>query len=169
MRTLLPVLVLAAGLLPSLAARALDQARDASVMLGPAGGIEDQVRYLTTTWPEQHVIAVVTAAGPARCGEAEAGAPATPGKVFCTQNVRLAEAILVRWFAADPKEPDDSFAIHYWYDRARGATEIHPGEDLLVFLAPTHGQGVYGCTVLMRATDAVVRDVREALRILEGR
>ncbi len=52
---------------------------------------------------------------------------------------------------------------------ARGAVAIGPGEDLLVFLAPTHAPGTYGCTVLMRATDAVVRDVREALRTLEAR
>ena len=43
------------------------------------------------------------------------------------------------------------------------------GEDLLVFLAPTHAQGVYGCTVLRKPNEAALRDLREALRKLEGR
>ncbi len=132
-------------------------------MLGPASGLEAQIRYLTTTWPNQHAIAVVTAEAPARCdtGSAE--------RVYCTQGVRLAEAILIRWLESDPPAPGGSFAIHYWYDSAAGAAEIAPGKDLLVFLAPTHAPGTYSCTVLMRATDAVVRDVREALRALEAR
>ncbi len=152
-----------AALLSPGTTQALDLAREALVMLGPAGGLEAQIRYLTTTWPDQHAIAVVTAEAPARCdtGSAE--------RVYCTQGVRLAEAILIRWLESDPRAPGGSFAIHYWYDPAAGAVEIGSGEDLLVFLAPTHAPGTYGCTVLMRATDAVVRDVREALRTLEGR
>ncbi len=152
-----------AALLSPGTTQALDLAREALVMLGPAGGLEAQIRYLTTTWPNQHAIAVVTAKAPARCDTGSAGT------VYCTQEVRLAEAILIRWLESDPRAPGGSFAIHYWYDPAAGAVEIGPGEDLLVFLAPTHAQGAYACTVLMRATDAVVRDVREALRTLEAR
>ncbi len=166
MRYLTVLLAVAIGLSSPSAARALDLTREALVTSGPESGLEAQIRYLTSTWPAQHVIAVVTAAGPARCGQAEADAPATSRKVYCTQEVRLAEAILIRWLEADPRAPGGSFAIHYWYGPAAGAVEIGPGEDLLVFLAPTHAQGAYACTVLMRATDAVVRDVREALRTL---
>ncbi len=168
MRYLAVLLAVAIGLSSASAARALDLTREALVTSGPESGLEAQIRYLTSTWPAQHVIAVVTAAGPARCGqaEAEADAPATSRKVYCTQEVRLAETILIRWLEADPRAPGGSFAIHNWHGPAAGAVEIGPGEDLLVFLAPTHAQGVYGCTVLMRATDAVVRDVREALRTL---
>ena len=141
----------------------LDLAREALVMLGPVGGLEAQIRYLTTTWPDQHAIAVVTAEAPARCdtGSAE--------RVYCTQEVRLAEAILIRWLESDPRAPGGSFAIHYWYDPAAGAVEIGPGEDLLVFLAPTHAQGVYGCTVLRKPSEPALRDLREALRKLERR
>ncbi len=159
----------AAGLLPPSTADALDLTRDALITSGPESGLEAQIRYLTSTWPTQHVIAVVTAAGPARCFRAESGAPATPGKVYCTQEVRLAEAILIRWLESDPRAPGGSFAIHYWYGPAAGAVEIGPGEDLLVFLAPTHAQGVYGCTVLRKPSEAALRDLREALRKLEGR
>ena len=154
--------MLAALLFPG-TTRALDSERDVLVMLGPTGDLKAQLRYVTSAWPNQHAIAVVAAEAPARCDTGSAD------KVYCTQDVRLAEAILIRWLEADPRAPGGSFAIHYWYGPAAGAVEIGPGEDLLVFLAPTHAQGVYGCTVLMRATDAVVRDVREALRRLEGR
>ena len=61
------------------------------------------------------------------------------------------------------------FAIHYWYDPAAGTVEIGPGEDLLVFLSPTHAQGVYGCTVLRKPSEAALRDLRKVLRKLEGR
>ncbi len=132
-------------------------------MLGPESGLGAQIRYLTSTWPAQHAIVAVTTEAAARCDSGSAD------KVYCTQDVRLAEAILIRWLESDPRAPGESFAIHYWYDPATGAVEIGPGEDLLVFLAPTHAQGTYTCTVLMRATDAVVRDVREALRTLEAR
>ena len=156
------VLAVTAALFSPGTTQALDPTREALVMLGPAGGLEAQVRYLTTTWPNQHAIAVVTA-------EAPAGCHTRSGTVYCTQEVRLAEAILIRWLESDPPAPGGSFAIHYWYDSAAGAVEIAPGEDLLVFLAPTHAPGTYSCTVLMRATDAVVHDVREALRTLEAR
>ncbi len=152
-----------AALLSPRTTQALDLAREALVMLGPAGGLEAQIGYLTTTWPNQHAIAVVTAEAPARC-HTSSGVT-----VNCTQDVRLNESVLIRWLEASPQAPGARFAIHYWYGPAAGAVEIAPGEDLLVFLAPTHGPGIYGCTVLMRATDAVVRDVREALRTLERR
>ncbi len=152
-----------AALLSPGTTQALDPAREALVMLGPAGGLEAQIRYLTITWPNQHAIAVVTAKAPARCDTGSADT------VYCTQEVRLNESVLIRWLEADPRAPGGSFAIHYCYGPAAGAVEIGPGEDLLVFLAPTHAQGTYACTVLMRATDAVVRDVREALRTLEVR
>ena len=152
-----------AALLSPGTTQALDLAREALVMLGPAGGLEAQVRYLTTTWPNQHAIAVVTAEAPARCDTGSAD------KVYCAQIVRLNETVLIRWLEADPQAPGDGFAIHYWFDAGRSAIEIAPGEELLVFLAPTHAQGTFACTVLTRATDAVLRDVREALRTLEGR
>lgn len=169
MRYLTVLLAVAIGLSSPSAARALDLTREALVTSGPESGLEAQIRYLTSTWPAQHVIAVVTAAGPARCGQAEADAPATSRKVYCTQDVRLAEAILIRWLESDPRAPGGSFAIHYWYDPGHDAVEIGAGEDLLVFLAPTHAQGTYACTVLMRATEAALHEVREALRRLEGR
>ncbi len=152
-----------AALLSPGTTQALDLAREALVMLEPAGGLEAQIRYLTTTWPDQHAIAVVTAEAPARCdtGSAE--------RVYCTQEFRLNESVLIRWLESDPRAPGGSFAIHYWYDPAAGAVEIGPGEDLLVFLAPTHAQGVYGCTVLRKPSEAALRDLREALRKLEGR
>ncbi len=153
----------AIGLSSPAAARALDLTREALVTSGPESGLEAQIRYLTSTWPAQHAIAAVTTEAAARCGSGSAD------KVYCTQDVRLAEAILIRWLEADPRAPGGKFAIHYWYSPAAGAVVIGPGEDLLVFLSPTHAQGVYGCTVLMRATDAMVRDVREASRTLEGR
>jgi hypothetical protein len=156
-------LATAAGLSAPTAAGTLDLTREALVMLGPESGLRVQIRYLTSTWPAQHVIAAVTTEAAARCGTGSAD------KVYCTQDVRLAEAILIRWLESDPRAPGERFAIHYWYDPARGAAEIGPGADLLVFLAPTHAQGTYTCTVLMRATDAVLRDVREASRMLEGR
>ena len=142
--------------------QALDPAREALVMLGPASGLEAQIRYLTTTWPNQHAIAVVTAEAPARC---DTGSAVT---VYCTQDVRLSESVLIRWLEASPKAPGARFAIHYWYGPAAGTVQIAPGEDLLVFLAPTHGPGIFGCTALMRATEAVVGDVREVLRTLEA-
>jgi hypothetical protein len=157
------VLAVTAALLSPGTTQALDLAREALVMLGPAGGLEAQIRYLTITWPNQHAIAVVTAKAPARCDTGSAGT------VYCTQEVRLNESVLIRWLDASPKAPAARFVVHYWYGPARGAVAIGPGEDLLVFLAPTHAPGTYGCTVLMRATDAVVRDVREALRTLEAR
>ncbi len=169
MRYLLAVLALAMGFLSPGTARALDPARDALVMLGPARGLEAQIRYLTTTWPEQYAVAVVTAEAPARCGKAEAGTSGSASAVYCTQEVRLTESILVRWLEADPRAPGDGFTIHYWYDVGQRAIEIAPGEDLLVFLAPTHARGVFGCTVLMRASEAALRQVREASRKLEGR
>ncbi len=152
-----------AALLSPGTTQALDLAREALVMLGPAGGLEAQIRYLMTTWPDQHAIAVVTAEAPARCdtGSAE--------RVYCTQEVRLAEAILIRWLESDPQAPGARFAVHYWYGPAQGAVAIGPGEDLLVFLSPTHAQGVYGCTVLRKRSEAVLRDLREALRKLEVR
>ena len=152
-----------AALLLSGTTQALDLVREALVTLGPAGGLEAQIRYLTNTWPDQHAIAVVTAEAPARCGAGSAE------RIYCTQEVRLGRSILARWLEADPQAPGARFAVHYWYGPAQGTVAIGPGEDLLVFLAPTHAQGAYACTVLMRATDAVVRDVREALRTLEGR
>ena len=162
MRYLAAILGVTAALLSPATTQALDPAREALVMLGPAGGLEAQVRYLTTTWPNQHAIAVVTT-------EASAGCHTRSGAVYCTQEVRLAKAILIRWLDASPRAPGARFVVHYWYGPAQGAVAIGPGEDLLVFLGPTHGPGIYGCTVLMRATDAVVRDVREALRALEAR
>ncbi len=152
-----------AALLSPGTTQALDPTREALVMLGPAGGLEAQIRYLTTTWPDQHAIAVVTAEAPARC---DAGSAHT---VYCTQEIRLNESVLIRWLDASPKTPGARFMVHYWYGPARGAVAIGPGEDLLVFLAPTHGPGIYGCTVLTRATDAMLHEVREALRRLEGR
>ena len=162
MRYLAAILGVTAALLSPATTQALDPTREALIMLGPAGGLEAQVRYLTSTWPDQHAIAVVTTEASASCdtGSAE--------RVYCTQGVRLAEAILIRWLESDPPAPGGSFAIHYWYDSAAGTVVIAPGEDLLVFLAPTHGPGIFGCTVLMRATDVVVRDVREVLRTLEA-
>ncbi len=152
-----------AALLSPGTTQALDLAREALVMLGPAGGLEAQIRYLMTTWPDQHAIAVVTAEAPARCYTGSAD------KVYCTQRVRLNESVLILWLEASPQAPGARFAVHYWYGPAQGAVAIVPGEELLVFLAPTHAQGTYACTVLTRATDAVVRDVRDALRTLEGR
>ncbi len=152
-----------AALLSPGTARVLDSERDVLVMLGPTGDLKAQLRYVTSTWPNQHAIAVVTAEAPARC---HTGSGIT---VYCTQEVRLNESVLIRWLDASPQAPGARFAIHYWYGPAAGAVAIGPGEDLLVFLGPTHGPGIYGCTVLMRATDAVVRDLREALRTLEGR
>ncbi len=81
MRYLAVLLAAAIGLSSPSAARALDLTREAMVTSGPESGLDAQIRYLTSTWPAQHVIAVVTAAGPARCFRAESGAPATPGKV----------------------------------------------------------------------------------------
>ncbi len=152
-----------AALLSPGTTQALDPTREALVMLGPAGGLEAQIRYLTTTWPNQHAIAVVTAEAPVRCHTGSAD------KAYCTQEVRLAEAILIRWLDASPQAPGARFVVHYWYGPAQGAVAIGPGEDLLVFLVPTHAQGTYACTVLMRDTDAAVHDVREALRTLEAR
>ncbi len=143
--------------------QALDPTREALVTLGPAGGLEAQIRYLTTTWQNQHAIAVVTAKAPARCHTGSAD------KVYCTQRVRLNESVLIRWLQADPQAPGDGFAIHYWFDAGPSAIEIAPGEELLVFLAPTHAQGTFACTVLTGATDAMLHEVREALRTLEGR
>jgi hypothetical protein len=157
------VLAVTAALLSPATTQALDPTREALVTLGPAGGLEAQIRYLTTNWPNQHAIAVVTAEAPARCHTGSAD------KVYCTQIVRLNESVLIRWLEASPQAPGARFVVHYWYGPAQGAVAIGPGEDLLVFLAPTHAPGTYSCTVLMRATDAVVRDVREALRTLEGR
>jgi hypothetical protein len=151
------------ALLAAGAVRAADPAQDALVMLGPAGDLKAQIRYLTTTWPDQHAIAVVTTEAPARCGAGSAD------KVYCTQWVRLNESVLIRWLEADPQAPGDGFAIHYWFDAGRSAIEIAPGEELLVFLAPTHAQGTYACTVLTRTTGAALGQVREALRRLEGR
>ncbi len=152
-----------AALLSPGTTQALDLAREALVMLGPTGGLEAQIRYLMTTWPDQHAIAVVPAEAPARCDTGSAD------KVYCTQRVHLNRSVLILWLEASPQAPGARFAVHYWYGPAQGAVAIGPGEDLLVFLAPTHAPGTYSCTVLMRATDAVVRDVREALRTLEAR
>ena len=163
MRCLAALLAIAIGLASPAAAGTLDLTREALVTSGPASGLEAQIRYLTSTWPAQHIIAVVTTEAAARCDSGSAD------KVYCTQDVRLAEAILIRWLESDPRAPGGRFAIHYWYDPTTGAVDIGPGADLLVFLAPTHAQRTYTCTVLMRATDAVLRDVREASRTLEGR
>ncbi len=114
-------LATAAGLSSPTAVRALDLTREALVTSGPESGLEAQIRYLTSTWPAQHVIAVVATEAAARCGSGSAD------KVYCTQEVRLAEAILIRWLEADPRAPGASFAIHNWYHPAAGAVEIGPG------------------------------------------
>ncbi len=96
-----------AALLSPGTTQALDLAREALVTLGPAGDLKAQIRYLTSTWPDQHAIAVVTTEAPARCGAFSAE------KGGCTQEVRLSGSILVRWLAADPKPPGVRFAVHF--------------------------------------------------------
>ncbi len=51
------------GLSSPAAARALNPPRDALATLGPERGLAAQIRHLASTWPAQHAIAVVTAAG----------------------------------------------------------------------------------------------------------
>ncbi len=51
------------GLSSPAAARALNPPRDALVTLGPESGLAAEIRYLASTWPAQHAIAVFTAAG----------------------------------------------------------------------------------------------------------
>ena len=129
------------------------------VMLGPTSDLRKQIEYLASTWPRQHAIAVVRAGARPKCKSQPSN-----GTVYCWLTVRPDALILVKWLTADPRPPGDRFTIHYWYRRGQSRMEVKRGDRLLVFLAPTHGQGIYGCTVVMRAAPDKVRAVRRLLR-----
>jgi len=150
---------IALSLISSGNAQGAHEAPGMLVMLGPRHDLQKQIDYLTSTWPRQHAIAVVRAVARPMCRSQPSN-----GKTYCQLNVRPNSLILVKWLAVDPRAPGDHFTIHYWYRRGQNRFQVTKGDRLLVFLAPTHGQGIYGGTVMMRAAADKVSAVRQLLR-----
>lgn len=157
---MLPLIgAIALSLIPSGNARGAQGTPGVLVMLGPTSDLGKQIEYLASTWPRQHAIAVVRAEARPKCRS-----QASNGSVYCWLKVRPDALILVKWLAADPRAPGDRFTMHYWYRRGQSGMDVRRGDRLLVFLAPTHGKGIYSCTIMMRAAPHKVSAVRRHLR-----
>jgi hypothetical protein len=135
-----------------------ERAPDQIVTVGPSGPLTRQVEYLKNTWPDQFAIAVVEALRAPKCD--------TPDKTttrYCWLDVRPTDLIFIRWLNKSPPAPADRFTIHFWYQGTASQIVIGQGDQLVVFLAPTHGRGTFAATVLMRSDDEITSSVRSAV------
>jgi len=132
------------------------------VTRGPATSLADQLRYLRATWPDQHAVAVVTAAVDPTCRGTRGAAGATLRD--CEIRVVPREYLAVRWLSGSPPGPAARFLLTYGSPPQAAPFSIRIGTDLLALLAPTPDRGILAATVLAPATDELVERVREALR-----
>ena len=133
------------------------------VSLGPTAGVEAHIEYVQSTWPSNFAIALVHPTE-----EPDCSAPTTEvngaGTTYCWVEVRADELLAGSWNhleAAKGATPAE-FRLHYWYpsDETR---HWKSGQQLLVFLAPTHSYTVYVGTAILEATEEVVIEIRNAL------
>lgn len=139
-------------------AYAQEAAPNQIVSVGPSGPLTRQVEYLKTTWPDQFAIAVVEALRSPKCDTSDKTTTR-----YCWLDVRPTDLIFIRWLNKSPPAPADRFTIHFWYQGNASPIAIGQGDQLVVFLAPTHGRGTFATTVLMRSDDEVTNSVRSAV------
>ena len=130
------------------------------VTFGPADTIKSHIAKLQETWPQQHAVAIVESVEEPRCGDPAGDSGET---TYCWVDVKLTGLLHARWLNDSPRAPGNEFTIHYWYPDEK-PFNVKQSSELLVFLAPTHGQGIYSSTALLFATPDAVAATRSALQ-----
>jgi len=133
------------------------------VIFGPSDTLKNHVEKIQSTWPYSFAIAVVVGLNDPVCNTPEKGVAMSGNVTYCNLQVRVDDSIFVKWLVGDPTAPIDDYMIHYWYHKDK-VFNINKGERILVFLSPTHGQGVFSPTMILRATNENISEVREVLR-----
>lgn len=134
------------------------------VTLGPKGPLDAQLRYLMSTWPDQFAVTVVATTKSPTCNTPEKGPAVSGNTTYCWLEVRPVDLIMVKWLNNSPRAPGDAFTIHYWFPKDDKVIDIKEGKNLIVFLVPTHGQGIYGVTTIIPGTEEDRQSVRKTLR-----
>lgn len=129
---------------------------DALVILGPNTNIEEQIIYLDQTWPYNLAVEIVEVLEEPKCNSKNL-------RIYCDVAVKPKEILYLKWLSSNNASPTYDFKLHYWYKKGEPRFKVEKDSMLIVFLAPTHFNGVFSPTIIIKASDANTNILRKEL------
>ena len=135
---------------------------DKLVIFGPTSSLDDYIQTINSTGPHLLAIAVVRAIEDPKCDTPPEGLVTRGDTTYCNLRSEIEDLLSDKYPSIETKLLKNKFLIHYWYPQDKNFG-IKKGEQLVVFLTQSKTPDVFGATMILRYTDEVVTETREAL------
>ena len=122
------------------------------ITFGPSTSLEEHIQTVNQT------IALVTGIEDPKCVTYPKSQVTLGDTTYCNLQVQMDKVLSEGSIVSK-----DKFVIYYWYPKDK-VFRIKKGDVLVVSLMLTHGQNVFSAAMILRATDKVVAETKEALK-----